>query len=48
VAVFLPGMLLREDEVGEGATIPGSDKSAGSLGHAVQICLDMKAKSTQA
>ena len=48
VAVFLPGMLLREDEVGEGPTIPGSDKSAGSLGHAVQICLDMKAKSTQA
>jgi predicted PurR-regulated permease PerM len=44
VAVFLPGMLLREDEVGEGATIPGSDKSAGSLGHAVQICLDMQPK----
>jgi predicted PurR-regulated permease PerM len=44
VAVFLPGMLLREDEVGEGPTIPGSDKSAGSLGHAVQICLDMQAK----
>jgi hypothetical protein len=48
VAVLLPGMLLREDEVGERPTIPGSDKSAGSLGHAVQICLDMKAKSTQA
>jgi predicted PurR-regulated permease PerM len=44
VAVFLPGMLLREDEVGAGPTIPGADKSAGSLGHAVQICLDMQAK----
>ena len=47
VAVFLPGMLLREDEVGEGPTIPGSDKSAGSLGHAVQICLDMQPKATE-
>jgi predicted PurR-regulated permease PerM len=44
VAVLLPGMLLREDEVGAGPTIPGADKSAGSLGHAVQICLDMQAK----
>ena len=41
VAVFLPGMLLQEDEVGAAPTIPGVDKSAGSLGHAVQICLDM-------
>jgi|HubBroStandDraft_5_1064220.scaffolds.fasta_scaffold09910_3 predicted PurR-regulated permease PerM len=47
VAVFLPGMLLREDEVGEGPTISGSDKSAGSLGHAVQICLDMQRKATE-
>ncbi len=44
VAVFLPGMLLQEDEVGQGPTIPGADKSAGSLGHAVQICLDMQPK----
>jgi len=44
VGVLLPGMLLREDEVGAGPTIPGADKSAGSLGHAVQICLDMQAK----
>jgi predicted PurR-regulated permease PerM len=48
VSVFLPGMLLREDEVGAGPTILGADKTAGSLSHAVQICLDMKAKSTQA
>jgi predicted PurR-regulated permease PerM len=48
VAVFLPGMLLREDEVGPGPPMRGADKSAGSLGHAVQICLDMKSKSTQA
>ena len=48
VAVYLPGMLLREDEVGPGPTIPGADKSAGSLGHAVQICLDMHPKTAQA
>jgi predicted PurR-regulated permease PerM len=48
VAVYLPGMLLQEDEVGAGPTIPGADKSAGSLGHAVQICLDMQPKATEA
>jgi hypothetical protein len=48
VAVFLPGMLLQEDEVGAGPTIPGADKSAGSLGHAVQICLDMQPKASKA
>jgi predicted PurR-regulated permease PerM len=48
VAVFLPGMLLQEDEVGAGPTIPGADKSAGSLGHAVQICLDMQPKAAKA
>jgi predicted PurR-regulated permease PerM len=48
VAVFLPGMLLQEDEVGAGPTMRGADKSAGSLGHAVQICLDMQPKSAQA
>ena len=44
VAVLLPGMLLREDEVGAGPAMRGADKSAGSLGHAVQICLDMQPK----
>ena len=48
VAVFLPGMLLQEDEVGAGPTMPGADKSAGSLGHAVQICLDMQPKAAKA
>jgi predicted PurR-regulated permease PerM len=48
VAVYLPGMLLQEDEVGAGPTLRGADKSAGSLGHAVQICLDMQAKPAQA
>jgi predicted PurR-regulated permease PerM len=48
VAVFLPGMLLQDEEAGPAPTIPGADKSAGSLGHAVQICLDMHPKSTQA
>jgi predicted PurR-regulated permease PerM len=43
VAVFLPGMLLEENP-GEGETIHDADKSAGSLGHAVQICLDMQPK----
>jgi predicted PurR-regulated permease PerM len=47
VAVFLPGMLLREDEVGAGPSIPGADKTAGSMGHAVQICLDMQPKPAQ-
>jgi hypothetical protein len=48
VAVYLPGMLLQEDEVGAGALIRGADKSAASLGHAVQICLDMQAKPSPA
>jgi AI-2E family transporter len=48
VAVLLPGMLLQEDEVGAGPALRGADKSAGSLGHAVQICLDMQPKPTQA
>ncbi len=43
VAVFLPGMLLESNE-GEGETMHDADKSAGSLGHAVQICLDMQPK----
>jgi predicted PurR-regulated permease PerM len=44
VAVFLPGMLLQADEEGAADSMKGADKSAGSLGHAVQICLDMQAK----
>jgi predicted PurR-regulated permease PerM len=39
VAVFLPGMLLQADETGPG--VRAADKSATSLGSAVQICLDM-------
>ena len=39
VAVFLPGMLLQPDS-GVGS-LRGADKSASSLGGAVQICLDM-------
>ena len=43
VAVFLPGMLLQEETGGEldGQSVRGVDKAAGSLGHAVQICMDM-------
>ena len=43
VAVFLPGMLL-QPETGlqhEDDELHGADKSAASLSHAVQICLDM-------
>jgi predicted PurR-regulated permease PerM len=39
VAVFLPGMLLQPDTGID--SVHGADKSASSLGHAVQICLDM-------
>lgn len=39
VAVFLPGMLLQPDSGID--SLQGADKSASSLGHAVQICLDM-------
>jgi predicted PurR-regulated permease PerM len=44
VAVMLPGMLLQPEEESESVPIPGADKAAGSLGHAVQICLDMQPK----
>jgi predicted PurR-regulated permease PerM len=42
VATFLPGMLLQPDPSGAayGEGIRGADKSATSLGNAVQICLD--------
>lgn len=48
VAVFLPGMLLQEHEAGAGSAVRGADESAGSLGHAVQICLDMQSKAARA
>ena len=48
VAVFLPGMLLQEGDAETDATMRSADKSAGSLGHAVQICLDMQSKSAHA
>jgi predicted PurR-regulated permease PerM len=48
VAVFLPGMLLQPNQEGEGASMRGADKSADSLGHAVQICLDMHPKAALA
>ncbi len=43
VAVFLPGMLLQQEAAG-GAEMHEADKSASSLGQAVQICLDMQPK----
>jgi predicted PurR-regulated permease PerM len=39
VAVFLRGMLLKSES--EDETLPGADKAAQSLGHAVQICREM-------
>ncbi len=39
VAVFLPGMLLQPD-IGIDS-LSGADKSAASLGQAVQICMDL-------
>jgi predicted PurR-regulated permease PerM len=48
VAVFLPGMLLQPETEGAGGQMREADKSATSLGHAVQICLDMQPKRVQA
>jgi hypothetical protein len=48
VAVMLPGMLLQPQPEGEHVLIHGADKSAGSLGHAVQICVDMQPKPAKA
>src|SRR3984957_2514988 len=48
VAVYLPGMLLQPEDEAEDARLSGADKSAGSLGHAVQICLDMQSKTAPA
>jgi hypothetical protein len=39
VAVFLPGMLLQPEPAI--VSLRGADKAASSLGHAVQICLDL-------
>jgi predicted PurR-regulated permease PerM len=39
VAVLLPGMLLQQETRTE--IVRAADKSASSLGHAVQLCLDM-------
>jgi predicted PurR-regulated permease PerM len=44
VAVFLPGMLLQPETAAEATEMQSADKSAVSLGHAVQICLDMHPK----
>jgi predicted PurR-regulated permease PerM len=48
VGVFLPGMLLQPETPAEHAEMHGADKSAESLGHAVQICLDMHPKTAPA
>jgi hypothetical protein len=45
VAVFLPGILLQPDSAID--TLRGADKAASSLGHAVQICLDLQREPTQ-
>jgi hypothetical protein len=45
VTVFLPGMLLQPDSGIDG--VRGADKAASSLGHALQICLDMQHEPTQ-
>ena len=44
VAVYLPGLLLQPEDEEEVTSLRSADKSAGSLGHAVQICLDMQSK----
>jgi hypothetical protein len=41
-------MLLQPEEEREHVSMRGADKSAGSLGHAVQICLDMQPKGEKA
>jgi hypothetical protein len=45
VAVFLPGMLLQPEAAID--TVRGADKAASSLGHAVQICLDLHREPNQ-
>jgi predicted PurR-regulated permease PerM len=49
VAVYLPGMLL-QPEIGPGLDVsnaPGADKTADSLGQAVQMCMEMHRDKTQ-
>jgi hypothetical protein len=46
VAVFLRGLLSPPGTASE--TLPAADLTASSLGHAVQICLDMHADGTPA
>jgi predicted PurR-regulated permease PerM len=48
VAVMLPGMLLQPQSESDQVLLRGADKSAGSLGHAVQICIDMQPKLAKA
>jgi predicted PurR-regulated permease PerM len=45
VAVFLTGMLLQPETGND--SVRSADKSASSLGHAVQICLDLHREATQ-
>jgi len=45
VSVFLPGMLLQPEPAVDG--MRGADKSAASLGQAVQICLDLHRAAAQ-
>jgi hypothetical protein len=45
VALLLPGMLLQPEA--EIESIRGADKAASSLGHAVQICLDLHRQPNQ-
>jgi hypothetical protein len=45
VAVFLPGMLLQPELAI--VSLRGADKAASSLGHAVQLCLDLHREPTQ-
>jgi hypothetical protein len=41
-------MLLQGADEDATATMRSADKSAGSLGHAVQICVDMQSKPAHA
>jgi hypothetical protein len=43
--LFLPGMLLQPGPAI--VNLRGADKAASSLGHAVQICLDLHREPTQ-
>ena len=47
VAVLLTGMLLQPEAVAEVEDLRGADKSATSLGNAVQLCLNMQPQQEQ-